>query len=105
VLCLETIEHTFHVFRAFEEMKRVLKKDEGAVLIVSSVFRFGIHSHPYDYWRFTPECLKRLMVGFDIVLLLSQDDPSAPRSIFAVGVRTSDRDKWRERLSIIAGKG
>jgi hypothetical protein len=104
VLCLETIEHTFDVFKAVEEMKRVLKRDEGAVLIISSLFNFGIHSHPFDYWRFTPECFTRLMVGFDVVMVLWHGDPTSPRSVFGIGVRTSDRDKWRDILAGIAGR-
>jgi hypothetical protein len=104
VLCLETMEHTFNVFKAVEEMKRVLRTDEGAVLIISSVFDFGIHSYPFDYWRFTPECFERLMVGFDVFMVLAQGDPTSPRSVFGIGVRTNNRDKWRDVLSSIAGK-
>ena len=104
VLCLETIEHTFDVFKAVEEMKRVLKTDEGAVLIISSVFDFGIHSYPFDYWRFTPECFARLMAGFDVVMVLTQGDPASPRSVFGIGVRTINRDQWKDVFSSIAGK-
>jgi hypothetical protein len=103
VLCFETIEHTFDVFKAVKEMKRVIKKDEG-ILILSSVFDFGIHSHPFDYWRFTPECFLRLMSDFDVTLVAAQGDPASPRSVFGIGVNTRNRDKWRDVLSNIASK-
>lgn len=103
VLCLETIEHIFNVFKAIEEMKRIIKRDEG-VLIMSSLFDFGIHSHPFDYWRFTPECFRRLLSDFDVTIVVAQGDPTSPRSVFGMGVRTKDKDKWKDILSGIANK-
>ena len=103
VLCLNTIEHVFNVFKAVEEMKRVLRKDEG-VLILSSVFEFGIHSHPFDYWRFTPECFLRLMSGFQLTMIAAQGEPASPRYVFGIGVNTKNKKKWRDVLSTIGNR-
>ena len=98
VLCMDTLEHVFHVHKAMSEMTRILKSDEG-ILVASSVFRFKIHSYPFDYWRFTPYCFARLFSDFDISLTGAQGDPENPVSIFAVGVRTKDGSAWRNRFS------
>lgn len=97
VLCMDTLEHVFHVHKAMSEMTRVLRSDEG-ILVASSVFRFKIHSYPFDYWRFTPYCFTRLLSDFDITLTGGQGDPDNPVSVFGVGVRTRDREAWRDRL-------
>ena len=103
VLCMETIEHVFDVFKSITEMKRVIKNDDG-IFIMSSVFNFPIHSHPFDYWRFTPQCFLRLLTGFDISLVIAQDDPLLPTSIFGIGVKTKNQDKWKDTLSMIVKK-
>jgi hypothetical protein len=103
VLCMETIEHIFDVFRAVNEMKRVIKNEDG-VLIMSSLFNAGIHSYPSDYWRFTPQCFLRLLADFDVSLVIAQDNPVFPTSIFGIGVKTKNKDKWKDMLSIIANK-
>jgi len=103
VLCMETIEHVFDVFKAITEMKRVVKNDDG-IFIMSSLFNLGIHSYPFDYWRFTPQCFLRLLADFDISLVIAQDDPVWPTSIFGIGVKTKNKEKWKDTLSTIAKK-
>lgn len=46
------LEHVDEVFKAVDEITRVLKK--GGVLLLGVPFRQAIHSVPHDYWRFTP---------------------------------------------------
>ena len=103
VLCMDTIEHVFDVFRAISEMKRVVKNDDG-IFIISSLFNLGIHPYPSDYWRFTPQCFLRLLADFDISLVIAQGDPLLPTSIFGIGVKTKNKDKWKDTLSMIANK-
>jgi hypothetical protein len=103
VLCMETIEHVFEVFKAISEMKRVIKNEDG-VFIISSLFYGGIHSYPFDYWRFTPQCFLRLLADFDISLVIAQDNPLLPTSIYGIAVKTKNKDKWKDMLSIIAEK-
>lgn len=103
VLCMDTLEHVFDVFKAIREMKRILKDDDG-ILIVSSVLQCVIHSYPFDYWRFTPQCFKRLLSEFDISLIVAQGDPDFPVSILGIGVKTRNKNAWRDRLNEISGK-
>jgi SAM-dependent methyltransferase len=97
VLSFDTLEHVFDVGRAVSEMTRILRDDDG-LLIVSSVFQWPIHAHPYDYWRFTPECFRRLLAGFDAVLTGAQGDPENPVSVIGLGVKTGDRPAWKRRF-------
>jgi len=97
VLSFDTLEHVFDVAGALSEMKRILRDDDG-LLIISSVFQWPIHAHPYDYWRFTPECFRRLLCGFDVILTGAQGDPDSPVSIVGVGVKTENRAEWKRRM-------
>lgn len=98
VLCMETLEHVFDVYKAMSEMTRILR-DEDGILIVSSVFFFQIHSYPFDYWRFTPYCFSRLFSDFDVTLIGAQGNPEFPVSVFGIGIKTKDKVTWRNRLS------
>ena len=60
VLCIETFEHVFEVRKAFDEVFRLLKP--GGVFVITSPLNFRIHGYPDDYWRMTPNCLRRLLV-------------------------------------------
>ena len=59
VLCIETFEHVFEVRRAFDEVFRVLKP--GGLFVITSPLNFRIHGYPDDYWRMTPNCLRRML--------------------------------------------
>ena len=58
IICLDTFEHVKNPIKAAEEISRVLKT--GGVAIIASVFKCPIHSHPYDYWRFTTKCFEKI---------------------------------------------
>ncbi len=57
VLCIETFEHVFEVSKAFDEVFRLLKP--GGIFVITSPLNFRIHGYPDDYWRMTPNCLRR----------------------------------------------
>jgi len=59
VICLDAFEHIDWPHKVMYEIGRVLKP--GGLLYLATVFRFGIHDHPGDYWRFTPECIRMLI--------------------------------------------
>lgn len=86
VICMDTIEHVFQVFKAFEEMRRVLA-DDGAI-VVSSVMDFWIHSHPYDYWRFTPEAMVGLLQPYPLKIVGFEGLPDFPHTVWGVAFKT-----------------
>ena len=59
MLCIETFEHVFEVRRAFDEVFRILKP--GGLFVITSPLNFRIHGYPDDYWRMTPNCLRRML--------------------------------------------
>lgn len=85
ILCLDTLEHVFDVLAAFREFRRVL--GPGGVLVLSSVMLFPVHSYPYDYWRFTPECFSRLLSVFDRHVVLAEGEPSLPHTVYGLAAR------------------
>ena len=104
VLCLETLEHVFDVFTAIRELKRVLRDQNGA-LIMSSVMDHKVHGYPHDYWRFTPSCFVRLLSDLDVSLVGSLGNPRFPRSVFGVGVKTGGHQiRWAETLEGLSNR-
>ncbi len=87
-LCLDTLEHCADPFAACREMHRVL--GEGGVCVVTSVMLIGIHAHPNDYWRFTPEGFQVLLDGFDGVDVAAVGDPAHPFFVFGIGGKALD---------------
>jgi glycosyltransferase involved in cell wall biosynthesis len=65
VVCLETLEHVKHPWRAVREAHRILKP--GGYLLISVPFRLPIHGYPSDYWRMTPDALEIMLrdAGFE----------------------------------------
>ncbi len=85
VLCIETFEHVFEVRKAFDEVFRILKP--GGIFVITTPLNFRIHGYPDDYWRLTPNCLRRLMAPYAVRVAGSQGHPSFPHSVMAVGIK------------------
>lgn len=86
IVCVDTLEHVFHVEKAVSEMIRVLAP--GGAIVVSVPMDFRIHDYPSDYWRLTPSCLARLLSPLDSVLVGSQGVESYPHTVFAIGMKS-----------------
>ncbi|SIO66212.1 Methyltransferase domain-containing protein [Singulisphaera sp. GP187] len=85
ILCIETFEHVFEVRRAFDEVFRVLKP--GGLFVITSPLNFRIHGYPDDYWRMTPNCLRRMMSPYAARLTGYQGYHKFPHSVMALGVK------------------
>jgi SAM-dependent methyltransferase len=85
VLCIETFEHVFEVRRAFDEVFRVLKP--GGLFVITSPLNFRIHGYPDDYWRMTPNCLRRMMTPYAGRLTGYQGYHKFPHSVMSLGVK------------------
>ena len=85
VLCIETFEHVFEVRRAFDEVFRVLRP--GGLFVITSPLNFRIHGYPDDYWRMTPNCLRRMLAPYAGRLSGYQGYHKFPHSVMAVAVK------------------
>ena len=101
-LCLDTLEHCADPLTACRELQRVVA--DGGVCVISSVWLIGVHAHPNDYWRFTPEGFRLLLEGFDDVHVAGWGDPDIPYFVFGAGAngRRAGRGTGRPAL---AGRG
>jgi SAM-dependent methyltransferase len=86
VLCIETFEHVFEVRRAFDEVFRILAP--GGVFVITTPLNFRIHGYPDDYWRITPNCLRRLTSPYALRVAGFQGHRSFPHSVMAVGIKS-----------------
>jgi hypothetical protein len=86
-LCLDTLEHCADPITACRELQRVVA--DGGVCVISSVWLIGVHAHPSDYWRFTPEGFRLLLEGFDDSDVAGWGDPDIPYFVF--GAATNGR--------------
>lgn len=87
LITCDTLEHIFDVFATVREIERVLMA--GGILVAVSVMYWPIHAYPYDYWRFTPECFRRLLGGFADAIVISLGDKMFPHTVLGIG-----RKQW-----------
>jgi SAM-dependent methyltransferase len=97
VICIDTLEHVESIDRAMSEMYRVLQP--GGIVVIVSVMNFPIHDYPSDYWRFTPECFKKILKGFDNVVVEFDGDEKFPTGVYGAGIKTSRYSAIRELFS------
>jgi SAM-dependent methyltransferase len=64
ILCTGVLEHASDPYRAVAEIYRVLKSNGKAFF--ETPFIQTIHAAPEDYFRWTPEGLKKIMCAFEI---------------------------------------
>ena len=101
VLCIETFEHVFEVRRAFDEVYRILAP--GGLFVITSPLNFRIHGYPDDYWRMTPNCLRRMMSSYAARLTGYQGYPSFPHSIMALGVKAPAPADFDGKTEMLVG--
>lgn len=61
IFCLSVLEHCEQPFKMAENLTMLLKK--GGRICIGVPFSWKIHAYPSDYWRFTPEGIKKLFPG------------------------------------------
>lgn len=94
-LMIDTMEHVEYPHKAIDEVNRVLAP--GGILIMTSVMRFPIHDHPYDYWRFTPEAFSSLLKPFAFSFADHAGEPEFPHTVVGIGAdHEIDEAAWTE---------
>lgn len=59
ITCINVLEHIFDYNNLLSESHRVLKS--GGLIVISTPFIFQRHPCPNDYWRYTKECLQKIL--------------------------------------------
>ena len=118
-IVLETVEHVRHVWKAADELYRVVAP--GGLLIMTSQMYFPIHAYPSDYWRFTPEAFATLCERFEAVAVESAGLTDFPHTVVACAVKApcppataeqlkqvlaqwkrNDSTSWKEIAAVVA---
>jgi len=85
VFILETLEHVEFPRKAIKEVYRILKSN--GILVISSVMNFPIHDYPCDYWRFTPEAFKSLLMPFHTSFVDFAGERIFPHTVLGIGFK------------------
>jgi SAM-dependent methyltransferase len=72
IIALEVFEHVPNPFTAINECFDSLSS--GGVLIFSTPWIIPVHDAPQDFWRFTPEALRKLTQKFGQVEIIARGD-------------------------------
>lgn len=66
VFCEQVLEHVWEPQKALKNLYKMLRPN--GYLVVSTPFMVKVHKCPEDYWRFTPDCLHRMLTesGFEV---------------------------------------
>ena len=67
IIISEVLEHLNEPYKLMAEIKRVLK--DGGYLYITTPFIFGLHSLPYDYFRYTSKFYEYLSLKYELKLL------------------------------------
>jgi SAM-dependent methyltransferase len=100
VLCIETFEHVFAVSKAFDEVFRLLMP--GGIFVITSPLNFRIHGYPDDYWRMTPNCLRRHLEPYAARLSGFQGYHAFPHTVMGVGIKAPVPRGGAGRLETLA---
>ena len=66
IICLSVLEHCEQPFKMAENLTRLL--DQNGWICIGVPFSWKIHAYPSDFWRFTPEGVRKLFPGIDFNL-------------------------------------
>jgi SAM-dependent methyltransferase len=83
LICVHILEHVWDVFSSFKHIRRVIK--EGGMAIILCPFNLHIHRFPKDYWRFTDDCMRKLMEGFPWLIVGRHGYDHMPEEVFGIG--------------------
>jgi hypothetical protein len=96
VLNHTTLEHIFEVRTAFRNLCR-LSKD--VVIVVVPFAQVQHESDDFgDFWRFTPTCLRRLLLENDMTVVFEAESPDMDAAVYLLVIGSRFPDRWTERL-------
>ena len=89
-----TLEHVFEVNSAFKNLCSLSR--EVVIIVVPFMQEQHIDKGFDDYWRFTPQVIKKLFEknDFNLEYINFNDQKKSSIYIFAVGVRKKDNFEW-----------
>lgn len=88
VIATEVLEHVRNWKLVISNLKEVLKKN-GYIYITTRSKGFPYHEHPYDFWRYEIEDMRKIFSDFNIIEL--KKDPAMP----GVFLKAKKPLKWK----------
>jgi hypothetical protein len=94
-----TLEHVFEIDNAFKNLC-LLSKDM-VITVVPFLQEQHIDTGFQDYWRFTPQAIKKLYEknNFELIYINFNDQKKSSIYVFGIGVKNKDKFQWVEKNS------
>ena len=95
VLCLETLEHDDRFWETLVQVARMLKPGGHFVLSVPTLGYPTYHPYPFDYWRFSPDSFKEVLLDpklYDVVDVKPASTDGREDGIVGIARRKEARD-------------
>lgn len=90
LIAVNLFEHVWDIRAGFAEAGRVVGPN--GVAVVSMPFSVHVHRYPCDFWRATPDAMRRLLAPFPAALVGTAGVPGLPRHVFAVAFKGRARE-------------
>lgn len=98
VITTEMVEHTRDWQAVVGNLKGVLRAG-GHLLLTTRSPGFAYHAWPYDFWRYTPDDMRRIFADLDIVTV--EPDPQAA-GVFVVARRPESFAEQTPDLALVS---
>lgn len=101
VLNHTTLEHIYHVGKAFENICKMAK--DACIVIVPFLQEVHISESYDDYWRFTPYAMQRLYAenGYTLVICEYNNEFDTAVYLFCIGIRNEKLRKYEPRFKAV----
>jgi len=91
-----TLEHIFDVRKAFANLCEMSR--DVVIVVVPFMQPSHIKSSYEDYWRFTPQALRRMFTEQGMQVVFESSNHPTHAGVYVLAVAARDPDKWRGKL-------
>ncbi len=91
-----TLEHIYDVRKAFSNLCDMSR--DVVIVVVPFMQPSHITSSYEDYWRFTPQALRKMFAEQGLTVVFESSNHPTHTGVYVLTVAARDPEKWREKL-------
>lgn len=85
IICLNVLEHVYDYNTALKNIYDLLKTN--GFLFLSVPLFYPLHDLPHDYWRFSPNALRKLLSSFRQIIVETNGIPRFPYNVNILAIK------------------